>query len=233
MPIGKPTIYLVYVPDNDTPFYIQHYLVQGDGDIIDLWEESQFRTIGHAKTGAYIDEATGRTYELGTWLDNSTSPATSYAHMIKGYKFGDYELQVLTGTVTAEDPRLVLKLYYLAERQQINFELGTKAGSDYANDAKWRGDNPSTNLYRTGEKIALPNSIVGVRPGYTLYGWYVSNDGAFSTADPTHPDNGTIACDLEGIVSNEFIDTHAGRIIKAGDPFAFEVPNDTVTLYAI
>lgn len=57
-----------------------------------------------------------------------------------------------------------LDLYYLAERQQLNFELGTKANDGtYNNGAWWRGANPSTNIYKTGELVTLPNAMTGIR----------------------------------------------------------------------
>lgn len=47
-----------------------------------------------------------------------------------------------------------LDLYYLAERQQLNFELGTKANDGtYNNGAWWRGANPSTTSTRLASSL--------------------------------------------------------------------------------
>lgn len=135
------------------------------------------------------------------------------------------------GTITA-DGKMTLKLYYLADRIQLNFELGTKNPADgtYNNGAWWRGDDPSTNIYRSGEKITLPNPTAGIRPGYVLHGWYISNDGNFT--DPVDGST-SVPCDLSGIVTREWINAHSNSIFPAGALSNFTMPNQETTLYAV
>ena len=209
MPTGKPTITLVYVPDATTQFIIEHWLVKGDGSeaqimipATDTDPAKPYLTYGMGKTGQFIDATTGASYAL-------VAPDPH----ITGYTFGTYAKEKLTGTITA-DGKMTLKLYYLADRIQLNFELGTKNPADgtYNNGAWWRGDDPSTNIYRSGEKITLPNPTAGIRPGYVLHGWYISNDGNF-----TDPVDGSVSvpCDLSGIVTREWINAYSNSIFPA------------------
>ena len=89
-------------------------------------------------------------------MRSSTTRTIRLLLVSKGYVFGDFAGQKLSGTILA-DGTMRLDLYYLAERQQLNFELGTKANDGtYNNGAWWRGANPSTNIYKTGELVTLP-----------------------------------------------------------------------------
>ena len=230
---GEPKIVLVYVPNKNTEYKVYHHLVKGDGvTISDVVDENgnPYVVTYTGKTGAFVDEATGRSYALVYDPNNPVAPGL----YIKGYVFGTHTGEKLSGTILA-DGTMRLDLYYLAERQQLNFELGTKANDGtYNNGAWWRGANPSTNIYKTGELVTLPNAMTGIRPGYTLYGWYVvpadkvaTNGLATTIADILY--NG---CDLNGNAASQWIAANAGRIFLAGSN-NFEMPNEETTLYAI
>lgn len=159
---GEPKIVLVYVPNKNTEYKVYHHLVKGDGATIsDVVDENgnPYVVTYTGKTGAFVDEATGRSYALVYDPNNPVAPGL----YIKGYVFGSHTGEKLSGTILA-DGTMRLDLYYLAERQQLNFELGTKANDGtYNNGAWWRGANPSTNIYKTGELVTLPNAMTGIR----------------------------------------------------------------------
>lgn len=93
---GEPKIVLVYVPNKNTEYKVYHHLVKGDGATIsDVVDENgnPYVVTYTGKTGAFVDEATGRSYALVYDPNNPVAPGL----YIKGYVFGSHTGEKLSG----------------------------------------------------------------------------------------------------------------------------------------
>jgi uncharacterized repeat protein (TIGR02543 family) len=192
------TVYALWNVNGNTPYTVQHYLVDGSGKA----------------TLHETEKPTGKT-DTTTHATHKTN-YTGYSYAL-GYSKGT-DIEVANGNI-AGNGSLVLKLYYTANRHNVSYAV-TGAIPEGAPAAPTGEANVA---YNTAKKVAPPLSLYG----YAFSGWATS-DASVAGAAFTMPDKdvaftGSFAPKAVGVsflLNDGTKDTYAvGNLANTGKKF--------------
>lgn len=223
-PVG-PRIVHVFLANDGTEFYVEHYLVDGSGALVQGTGGVDYvlRELSSGKTGDIVN--------ADSWVRPiATDDGNNY--IFTGYDFfKDYRYpadpsvyEIYEGSISADpDAPLILRLYYGAAIQHLDFYIGdVDFDMDGNPDAEWLIDKPEAD-YRTGTKLTLPVAASAQRPGYTLVGWYEA---------PTAAD-GEAVSNLVGTLARDWHDTYISADFFHPVGSEWRMANHDTILYAV
>ncbi|MEE1045239.1 MAG: InlB B-repeat-containing protein [Olegusella sp.] len=217
---GTGVLKLYYLANDDTKYYVEHYIVRGDKTI---------NQVGGVDSYTLREELKGETDSIVYSNDLYVKPTNAHAADFAGYEFVPYlsgEITLADGTrrrttpqsaIIKGDGTVVFKLYYRPAKVQLTFETGT------SNDSWWKTTKAVYEKgYEAGSNVKMPVASDVERAGYTLIGWY-------KAADATE---GMAITNLRGTACKDYVLPNPSNFYAVGSS-SFIMPGTPTTLYAV
>ncbi|SJZ81547.1 InlB B-repeat-containing protein, partial [Olsenella sp. KH1P3] len=251
---SEVTLYAVWSADTDTAYYVERYVVTGDGDLIALRADG---TVERDADGNVVAQADPAAYAAGqrvshqgvtdeyavadaatadpekSWInhDNTARPGYSYADHSHPYTARSKVTGVETTYATiatdgiSGDGLMRLSLYYTPDATHIIFDKGGAELASGEIDSSWVAGDPSAD-HLTGSTFTLPGTADVTRPGYTLVGWSTDPIAATAKGNDSRSKADTVA-------SSTADDPAAGKHFSVQGTTYFVPTDATVTLHAV
>ena len=252
MPTNDKILYAVWAPRDDITYYVEHWLLSGDGTFSPLNSDGTVRRdangaliTGTPNTSANASDTTNAAYRV-TYSNGKSDVVFDldtiggYMRTIAGYTYllnnTSFTIEGATGTTyavktIAADGTTVFYLFYRANENTIRFEvgsLGTITGETDDGTTKYITQN-----HYTDDSFDLSTVPAPTRTGYTFKGWtIVEANGTDLVNDAKGATAKGLVTWLEG-ENAKVTGTYLKPFFKLGENFTYLAPTGNITLRAV